>query len=262
MSETAGLFETPQPGHNLPKLSELIPPDVIGALIAAETEPLRERATALTDSCKRFLAAYAEITTDEQDGVATAILAQCQRFTAKSSGRVDSARVALKAPVLVAQKQIDAAFPPIADGVTAASNQVAQRSIAFKRKKEDALRKAAEAEAAKKREEAEAAERLASAGSGSVTYEDAAKAYDAADQAQRIATAKPADLTRMHGPDFGASSLKRKRVVSIPEPHLVPRIYCVPDKALVERAAGKAGDPFPTIPGVKIEDVDDLTVRR
>lgn len=262
MSETAGLFETPQPGHNLPKLSEVIPPDVIGALIAAETEPLRERATALTDSCKRFLAAHPEIADDEQDGIATAILAQCQRFTAKNSGRVDSARIALKAPVLAAQKQIDTAFPPIAEGVTTASGQVAQRSIAYKRKKEDALRKAAEAEATKKREEAEAAERLATSGSGLVTFEDAANAHAAADQAQRVATATPADLTRTHGSDFGTSSLKRKRVVSIPDPHLVPRIFCVPDKALIERAAGKAGDPIPTIPGVAIVDVDDLTVRR
>jgi hypothetical protein len=50
--------------------------------------------------------------------------------------------------------------------------------------------------------------------------------------------------------------------VTIVSPADVPRAYCEPSLALLIRAAGKAGSPIPTIAGVTIEDVPDLTVRR
>jgi hypothetical protein len=177
--------------HNLPSLAETLAPATVAALIEAETAPLKERAQALVDSCKRFTAAYeAGIQDDETDGIAASILAQCQRFTGSKTGRVDAARIALKAPVLAAQQQIDKAFPAIASIVNTAVSAVTKLSLAYKAAKDAAIRKAAEEEAERKRLEAEAAERLASAGSGLVTFEDAAQTYDAVDKAQAVVDAE------------------------------------------------------------------------
>lgn len=254
---------------NLPSLAERISPEIVDALIEANTRPLKERADALIAMCRRFLLAHqAGITNDYQDGLAAACLAQVQRFTAKNSGQVDTARVVMKAPILAAQRKIDGSpgkpgpYARLVDVVEDAAAPVIRLVTAYKVKKEEEIRKAAAAEAERKRLEAEAVERAASKGSSMVTYEDAAAAYELADQAQAIADAKPADLTRAKGDDFGTTSLRYKRVVTIVEPDKVPRQYCVPDLALIQRAAGKAGAPIPTIAGCKIEDVPDLTVRR
>jgi hypothetical protein len=257
MSEAA-----PKMGHNLPQLSEVLDPAVVSALIEADTAPLKERAQALIDSCKRFVAAYPAIEDDEADGIAASLLAQVQRLTATPGGRINQARIALKAPALAAQKQIDAAYPPIADGVTQVARTIIALSTAYKVQIEHKRREAAEAEALRKREEAAAAERLAASGTGLVSFEDAATAHQQADAAQAIATARPADLTRTHGSDFGTSSLRYKRVVRIVDPAAVDRLYCVPDLAALQRAAGKAGTPLPTLKGCTVVDEPDLTVRR
>ena len=248
--------------HNLVSLSETLE-SVVAALIEAEAGPLRERAQALVDSCKRFAAAYADgIKDDEADGIAASILAQCLRFTGSKTGRVDAARIALKAPVLAAQQQIDKTFPAIAAPVVTAVAPVTKLSLAFKIAKDEAVRKAAQEEAERNRRVAEGQERLAAAGSDVATFAGAAQSYDAADKARAVVEAKPADLTRTRGSDFGTSSLRYFRKVTITEPHLVPRAYCEPSAALLARAAGKAGSPIPVVAGVVIEDVPELTVRR
>jgi len=257
----------PGVGHNAPPLeplSEVLSEVRVNLMLAAELQPLEERAEVLAESCARFVAAIPVITTEEQDEKATEIMAVCQRFTAKN-GRVDAARVAFKAPVLAAQKAIDTSFPAVAGIVSAAVAPIAAASTQYKVQKEAKVRAAREAEAARLREEALKAEQAAEAARQAQSAEKFAAAqvaWEAAEKAQAAAQAKPADLTRTRGQDFGQSGLTYDRVVTIEAPHLVPAQYCVPSPELLKHAAGKPGSAIPVIPGVKIVDVPKMRVGR
>lgn len=249
--------------HNQPKLAELIPPDVITMLIADEVRPLRERADELIASCKRFAEAYPVIETPDQDAKAAEVLAVVQRFISKS-GRVETARVALKAPILAADTAIGSLlkgpFAGVAVSVEAASQAISRASITYKQKVETERRRKAQEEADNLAAQARLVERMAQR--GAATMGDAIVAAEASETAQKVADSKPAELTRTHGDGVGTTSLRYKRVVTILAPADVPRMYCVPDPAALTRAAGKAGTPIPVIAGCEVKDVPDLTVRR
>ena len=255
-------------GHNEPPLEPLA--DVLSAarlnkMLALELAPLEQRAEVLAESCARFLAAYPSIETDEQDAKATEVMAVCQRFTAKNTGRVDEARVKIKAPVLAAQRMIDSAFPPVAQIVQDAVAPIVTATINYKLAKEAKVKAARQAEAKRLAEEAAERERLAEQArlaTAPAAYQAAAAAWDAAEEAAKAAQAKPAELTRARGGDFGVSSLQYDREVTIKAPHLVPMEYRVPSMDLIKKAAGKANTPIPVIPGVKIVDVPRVRVGR
>lgn len=251
----------PPAGHNLPTLKDLLPIELVQQMVEAETTALRRRAADLVGSCQRFLAKYPAITDDEADGAAATVLAVCQRFT-KKDGAVDEARTVMKAPVLAAQKFIDAEYPKISKPVVDAVAEVGKRSLAYKVAKDDRLKREAQEEADRRQEVADAAARLAESGSGSVTFQHAAELADVAYQAELVANAPAADRTRTHGADLGTSSLRYKREVIVIDPLKVDRAYCSPDAAKLQLAAGKAGTPFPAIAGCTVRDVPDLTVRR
>ena len=255
-------------GHNDPPLeplADVLSPVRLNKMLALELAPLEERAEVLAASCGRFIAQHPAIETDDQDAKATEVLAVCQRFTAKNSGRVDAARIAIKAPVLAAQRTIDGAFPPVAQIVLDAVAPIVKASMDYKLAKEAKVRAAREAEAKRLADEAAERERkaeLAKAAAAPAAFQAAAVAWDAAEKAQAAAQAKPAELTRARGGDFGTSGLQYDREVAIEAPHLVPAQYCTPSLDLIKKAAGKANTPIPTIPGVKIVDVPRVRVGR
>lgn len=250
-------------GHNLPPLNNLLDPDFVRAHIDRELDPLKQRAADLIASCQRFAAAYSEITSEEGDAKAAEVLAVCQRFTSKS-GRVETAREALKGPVLAASNAIGSydkgPFAAVIAEVARAAAVIANLSIAYKQKIEQERRAAAKAEA--DRLAAIAAEKEAQADAGKAPVAEAVEAYQQATQTRKIATSSAADLTRTSGDNVGTTSLRYKRTVTVTEPHLVPREYCAPDLDLLRRAAGTARGPMPKIAGVTIVDEPDLTVRR
>lgn len=256
---------TPQAGHNLPSLAEILPLTLVEQTIGAEIAVLAPRVQEWVDSCKRFVAKYPTIEDVEADVIATEIFSGVQRLTSKT-GRVETARVALKAPILAADQAIGSLqkgpFANLLQPLLDALKPITAASIAYKQKIEADRRKAAQEQAALLAKQAALAEELASQGSSSVTMADALAAAEAAETSQKIANSSAADLTRSRGENAGTASLRYKRVVTIVEPHMVPRQYCVPDIAALTRAAGKAGGPFPKINGVSISDVSDLTVRR
>jgi hypothetical protein len=251
--------------HNLPSIADALDPAVVRSWIDDALDALRPRANELIGMCQRFTAAHPEITTAEQDAKAAECLAVVQRFCSVK-GRVETARVALKEPIQAATVAIGSMqkgpFANLLGTVYKASASIERASIAFKQKVDAETRRKAQEEADRKAEEARTTERLAKSGSSMVTLDDAATAYEASAKARQTANAKTADLTRAHGDDAGATSLRYRRVVTITAPADVPRAYCSPDLALIQRAAGKAGTPIPDIDGVKIEDVPDLTIRR
>lgn len=264
------MSDTPGAGHNLPSLPELLSADAITALIEADTAPLKARAAVLAASCTRFLEAHPAIKTDDQDGTAAEVLATLQRF-ASNTGRVETARVSLKAPLLLAERAIDRAYKEIGTDLIirpikdrrapfTLAEQIVQRVVAFKAEKNRVAEIAAAAEATRLAEAAALAERLADQGAG--RYDEAAAAFAAADKAQAVAAEKPAARTRARGSDVGTTSMQKRRVFEIISPALVPRQYCEPSDTLIRHGIGKAGDPIPSIPGVSIRDEDDITVRR
>ena len=283
---SGGLFDNdggdmvmlPPRTHNLPSLTEVLAPDIVQSLIDAELDrkpspdkpSIRERRRQLVDMCKRFVAVYGEngIPDDTTDGIVAACLAQVSRYTTQKTGTVDAARIKLKEPVLMAGRLIDGErgkdgpFGELIRAVTDAAAPVIKLATAYKVEKERIAREKAESDAKALRDQAEAAEYAAASGSSAVTWDDAARAYDAVEKAETIATAKPADLTRAHGNDFGTTSLRYVRKAVIVDPALVPRQYCVPSQSLINAAIGKAGEPMPVIPGVTITDEPDLTVRK
>lgn len=259
------MSDAPSAGHNLPDLASTLAPDAVAALIDIEKAPLEARAEALIASCKRFLAAYPRVISDEIDGKAAELLAVCARMTTKS-GRVETARVAFKAPIAAADNAIGSMvrgpFANIIASINAAVEPIAKSSTAWKVAEDLRKRKAAQAEADRLAAEARMAEELATTGSKAVSLDDAVAAAQAAEKAQEAASVKPAELTRTHGDALGTTSLRYKRIVTIVEPAKVDRQYCVPDLSLLTRAAGKAGSPLPIIAGCSVADVPDLTVRR
>lgn len=257
-------------GSNLPTLTAVLSPEVIDAILEKELTPLKARASVLTASCMRFLEAHAEIETEAQDGIAAELLAVLQRFMA-TSGRVEVARIALKAPLLVAERRVDRAFKEIGTDLAirplkerrqpfSLAETVLHRSVAFKAARDRLAQEQAAAEAKRLAEQAAAAERLADA--GAATFADAAIAQHQADKAEAAIHTGTAARTRTRGSDVGVTSLQKRRIFEVIQPALVPREYCEPSDSLIRHAIGKAGDPMPTIAGVSIRDEDDLTVRK
>jgi hypothetical protein len=264
------MSDEPGPGHNLPSFALLLSAEVITALIEAETTPLKSRAAVLSASCQRFLQAHPTIENDEADNAAAEVLSVLQRFTS-NSGRVETGRIALKAPLLTAERAIDRAYKEIGPELNVRSikdrrapftlaEQIIQRVVAYKAAKDRRAQEQLAAEAKRLADEAALAERLAD--KGAATYADASAALNKADKAQATADAKPAERTRARGSDFGTTSMAKRRVFEVISPAIVPRVYCEPSDKLIRDAVGKAGDPIPNIPGVIIRDEDDLTVRR
>lgn len=253
---------------NIPTIDEALPRVLVEQIVENTIRPLNARADELIEDCRAFTADCPTITSDEQDAEAAEILGTIAPFVTDKTGRVDRARIALKAPILAASEIIDGKrgvvgpFAAIVERVGKVAAPIRVASIAYKQEKADRIRKAAQIEAARQTAEARMAEQLASKGSSLVTFEDAARAQEKADDAWKIADAKPAELTRSHGDAVGISSLRYKRVVTITAPHLIPRQYCMPSDTLLRAAAGAAESPIPAIPGCEIVDVPDLTVRR
>jgi hypothetical protein len=262
--------DPPQAGHNLPKLADLLSEETMKALIEAETEGLLLRDRALVDSCVRFLDAFPKIEDEEGEAKATEVLATIQKFVSKS-GRVETARVAFKRPVLEAETSIDQAFRTIGDRLKTRpvgqrrhpytyAEMIGLRVVEYKSEVNRKLLAEQEAEFNRLAAEATKKERAADRGRGS--HQDAADAAARAEKAHDAVVAPPAARTRTHGSDFGTTSLAKKRVFDVITPSAVPREYCVPSDSLIRAAVGKAGDRMPIIPGVSIRDEDDLTVRR
>lgn len=263
---------------NLPKLPDLIPPAVINAVIEAEIEPLKARAAELIEDCNAFIADHPTIENDDDDATAAEVLATVQRFTSKS-GRVETVRVALKAPVLAADTAIGSMakgpFAGVIVSVEAVAQKITRASTNYKVTKDARARAEREAAARAEREAARKAEEAAVA--GRATYEDAAQAAEVAEKAEEAASAKPAELTRVHGENAGTSSLRWKRTFQIEAPHLVPRHLCVPNEALIRASLAPASPTHDEtwialpdgkwgrrdiVPGCLVIDEPDLIVRK
>lgn len=249
---------------NLPKLAETLAPDLIKQLIEVETEPLKKRRDELIGSCQRFAADHPTIKSDEDEALATEVLAVCQRFITAKTGQVDRTREAFKKPVLDASNAIGSAasgpFANLSTAVETAMQPVKRAQINYKTERANRIKAEREAEAQRLANQAALTEKIAQRrGIGMV---EAAQDAADAEAARKAANVSTADLTRSHGDRGGVSSLRYRRVAKIVNAALVPRQYCSPDMTLINAAKGKPGDPFPVVLGVEYEDLPDLTVGR
>ena len=237
---------------------------------------IRDRDVQLVAMARRFLKAYPRIDDDEGERIATEVLHTCGRFVG-ASGRIEKARVEMKAPVLAAGKQIDEAFgrfgndlivrpltgPPRGRRIAplTLAEQVANRLIEKKERDDARIREAAEKEAERLEQEAQVARDLAAKGSNTVTAEDVAETEAAAKKQQELAAAPMNKLTRTSGNLAGSTSGKRVRIFEIIDPALVPREFCEPSDRLLRAGVGAADSPIPVIPGIAIRDETDLNRR-
>jgi hypothetical protein len=134
-------------GHNHPPVIDLaaaLEPRALKAWIDSRLEPHTARAALLTAGYGRFLTATAGgIANDNADERAVDFAEQIRQAIAAT----DATRVAIKAPVLAAQKAIDGAAKIISDGLLPAFTEVKARHTAFLVAKDAEIRRLAAEEA-------------------------------------------------------------------------------------------------------------------
>jgi hypothetical protein len=249
----------PRLGHNSgepPGPLILLDIDVLNTELLARLAPQGIRRDDLLDAAERFHAAHVTIESDDTQQRATDFVRQM-----KACARaIEDTRKIEKLPVLNAQRAIDNLFGDFVAELAKAIVEVERKMTDFARAKVRRAREQAEAEALRLRQEAEALARAAAATNTSL--EGAIAVSQAADDAQQRATARPADLSRVHSDLGGVSSLRaivRHRVVNF---DAVPRRYLMLDDAAV-RADGvgwREGSPQP-IPGIEFYLEEKVTVR-
>ena len=252
-------------GHNLPRvdLETALEPGALAAWLTQQYLPHQARHDELMAAYTRFLAATAEgIHTDAVAAKATDFARQFK--TAQTD--TDATRSRIKAPVLAAQRTIDGSAKSITDPLAAAGKTIESRITAWLIEKERAARAAAEAEAAAKEAEAQRLMAEAVQTDDAVVTEAAVEAYEQAETAIAAAQAKPADLTRMHTPLGGVTSLRVNWGYEVEDITKVPAAYLTINDAVVKAAIRSAprqsdGKPLIAIPGIRIVAEHKATIR-
>jgi hypothetical protein len=149
---------------------------------------------------------------------------------------LDKTRERIKKPVLHAQRLIDGEARKLSDELAAANTVVRQRLEAWLRRKEAALREAAEKEAARLALEAQTAMNEAAASTDPHALDVAVDAIDAAQEAERLATASTLELTRSRGVGGGMSALKEVYLYEVVDITKVPVAYLQVNDKVVKAA--------------------------
>ena len=161
----------------------------------------------------------------------------------------DATRTRIKAPVLHAQRLIDGGAKKLTDKLAAASTTVTSRITEYLRKKEAALRVAAEQEAARLQAEAEARIAEAQATATIEAHDSAVEAIEQAQAAVAVAEAKPLELTRTRSAGGGLTGLKDNWVYEILDLTKVPAHLLTINDAAVKLAVKQGSRE---IPGLRI----------
>ena len=237
-------------------LYAVLSPETLAAFLEDRFEPRVARGAELLERYKKFLTATVSGIANDQVNAAATDFAKMIRIEIKE---VDDTRVAIKAPVLAASRQIDGKGKELTDPLLAASIEIERRVTAFLKEKDRKARQAA-AEAAA-RAEAEA-QRLMdeAAATGSQEAETAAVEAIAEQQAaEAVVEAPTPELSRVrtanqvYGRPCGTiGSLKSLDL------NAVPAHFLMLNEAAVKLAI-KQG--VRTIPGLKIENRPKVAIR-
>lgn len=170
---------------------------------------------------------------------------------------VEDLRKSIVDGALAAQRNANGVFNPLKDFLEAARKHVQGLIIAYRKRKDDEARAAAETE--RKRLEEEALKQAqALAESGQAEQAEAVLA-EGADLAQAVGA--PVQTGPVRGAMAGTASIGKKWGFRVIDEAAVPRAYCVVSEPLIRKAAPKHPAPPPGIPGVEWIEEDTFTNR-
>lgn len=236
-------------------LYAVLEPSTLAAFLEDRFEPRVARGAELLERYKRFLTATVSGIASDQVNAAATDFAKMIRIEIKE---VDDSRVAIKAPVLAASRQIDGKGKELTDPLLAASIEIERRVTAFLKEKDRKARQAA-AEAAA-RAEAEA-QRLMdeAAATGSQEAETAAVEAIAEQQAaEAVVEAPTPELSRVRTQLGVTAGLRDSWEFEVVDLNAVPAHFLMLNEAAVKLAI-KQG--VRTIPGLKIENRPKVAIR-
>jgi len=240
---------TPTPMQtNRPQLDlySALAPDVLDPWLDDKFAPCAVRFNEL-------MAAYARWQKATADGVKDEIVAgKCTDFVKQLKGHVsavEEVRVAIKAPVLAAQRQIDGKGRALTEPLVDAAVVVQGRLGLYLRAKDMEARRLAAEEAARKEAEVQALLDHATETGDQAFVEQAEEVATEAVIALETVTASPAELTRLRA-SFGTASLRDNWVYDVVDIAKVPAAYLQVNDAVV-KAAIRSG----------VRQIDGLVIR-
>lgn len=236
-------------------LYAVLEPSTLAAFLEDRFEPRVARGAELLERYKKFLTATVSGIANDQVNAAATDFAKMIRIEIKE---VDDTRVALKAPVLAASRQIDGKGKELTDPLLAASVEIERRVTAFLKKKDREARQAA-AEAAA-RAEAEA-QRLMDEAAATGSQEAETAAVDAiAEQqaAEAVVEAPTPELSRFKTANQVTAALRDDWQFEVLDLNAVPAHFLMLNEAAVKLAI-KQG--VRVIPGLKIENRPKVAIR-
>ena len=242
------------PQTNRPQLDlyAVLSPDVLDPWLDDKFAPCAVRHAVLMDANKRFLTKTADgIKTSEDAGRTADFVVQLKKHIKE----VEAVRVAIKEPVLAAERQIDGKGKELTAPTVAAIKEAERRGDVYLKAKDAEIRRLAAEEAARKDAEAQLLIDQAVETGDQTFVEQAEEAATEAVIALETATAKPSDLVQLRGPQFGGTARLRDdwkfevvNIREVPEPLLF-----VDDKAAMAIVHAQLKQKqTPHIPGLRI----------
>ncbi len=242
--------------HNLPAIDlyAALAPDELRLFLDDRFSPRQARVMELMASHVKFLAATAQGIPDALWGRCTDHIKQLRQEV----NEIDETRVAIKAPVLAAGRQIDGHARSLTEPLLEAVKEGERRGSVYLRAKDAAIREEAALRAQEAAAEAARLTDLASE-TGDRAIEDEATAVMAeADQAIETLQAAPQDLTRTRTDLGTTASLRDNWQFEVRNFDKVPHKYLQLNEAAI-RAAIRTG--VRDIPGLKIVNNPKVGIR-
>lgn len=237
-------------------LYSALEPEALGIWLTDRFLPREARGLELLTAYKRFiLATAAGIATEDVAGKAT----DFAKLLAAEVKEVELTRIAIKEPVLLAQRQIDGVGRKFSEPLVAAKTEVEKRVTAYLRARDQEIRRLAEEEAARKEAEAQRAmdALIENQDSDPDVVEDLLTASEEAHYAHQEAEAKSHEPVRLRT-QIGTTSLKDNWVYDIDDIQKVPSAYLLVNDGVV-KAAIRSGTR--AIPGLTIRNEPKASIR-
>ena len=234
-------------------LYSALEPDALALWLTDKFLPREVRGIELMTAYKRFLSATAAgITTEDTAGKAT----DFAKMLKAEVKEIDLTRTANKAPVLLAERQIDGIGRKFSEPLVAAMTEVEKRVTVYMRARDQEVRRLAAEEAARKEAEAQALLDQANeaADAGDFETEDEILAH-AAEVATETAPPEPVRLRTQIG---STTALKDNWVYTVDELAKVPVAYLLINDTVV-KAAIRSGTR--SIPGLTIKNEPKAAIR-
>ena len=234
-------------------LYSALEPEALALWLTDRFIPREARCIELMEANKRFLEATKHgIATEDVAGKAT----DFARMLSAEVKEIELTRTAIKAPVLLAERQIDGMGRKFSEPLVAAKVEVEKRVTVYMRARDQEIRRVAAEEAARKEAEAQALmdQATEAANAGDFEAEDEIVAH-----AAEVATAAPPpEPVRLRTQIGSTTALKDSWVYEVVDIAKVPSAYVQINDSVV-KAAIRSGTRH--IPGLTIKNEPKAAIR-